>query len=462
MEDDMKRKQELRSAINEYLSRAEIYPMPDSWELAHTGDYVLVFGLSPFNQLDDPETYCFLAPEVAERKLMDKVDSLFDSLVSSTTVRKTIQNAITAIDQNSQFIFPFETDEQEQQYHDAIYELLNPYYESRCDTLVPMYQLECAYGVDFPLANAVLYSGGSRSQLATIANNDDYHFRDTDSQRIENCSFLRFPVPGDPTSRLEQVEYEAERALQVLRFIYPWFEKDGKSYNSAHGVSTWKHSWRVIVYDRTPETRYWSPWNAAKPNGIHGTQRISAELLNDAKKYYYLDSINYHFQNHDLNLVSRRFCRAFKYYDIASQTSDADVALANFIICVDILLPSGKAEELTSYLISLIDKGNLYEGKMTLDEQLSNPDKTEWPERVSLSVSDYKAFYIIRDKVVHGNTMSDAISDMQVKKSRQIAKNAICAYAKLSRAFQWENDKEAKNWFKSPCKPPKEITDSAS
>ena len=455
MEENINRKQELESAIKEYLSQAEMHPMSDSWELAQTGDNVMVFGMTPFHKQDDPESYCFLVPEEAERKLIDQVDRLFESQIRAATVRKSLQRAITLTDQDTEFIFPFETDEQEQQYHDKIYEYLYPYLESRCDALVPMYQLECAYGVEFPLANAVLYAGDSNSQLATIANDDDYHFTDTDSQQIENRSFLKFPVQGDPAIRLEQVEYEAERALQVLRFIYPWFEKDGKSYNPAHGVSTLKHSWRVIVFDRTPETRVWSPWNSAKPNGIHGTQRITAELLSDAKKYYYLDSINYHFRSHDLSFVSRRFCRAFKYYDIASQTSDADVALANYAISVDILLPSGNARELTSYLMSLIDKGGIYEGKMTLNQDLSDPDSTEWTERVKFTVRDYKEFYIIRDKVVHGNTMSDIVSDMQVKKSRQIAKNAIRAYARLSRAFDWQCDKEAKNWFKHPCKPPK-------
>ena len=429
--------------------------MSDAWELAHTGDYALVFGLTPFYTQEDSDAYCFMASAEAERKLIDKVDSLYNSQVTAATVRKSLQSVITSMGKDAKFIFPFETDEQERQYHDKIYEVLDPYYDSRCDALVPLYQLECSNDIEFPLANAVLYSGGSQSQLATIANDDDYLFRDTDSQKIANSSFLRFPVTGDSAIRLEQVEYEAERALQVLRFIYPWFEIDGKSYNPAHGVSMWKHSNRVIVYQRTPETRIWSPWYSEIPNGVHGTQRISADLLNDAKKYYFLDGINYHFQNRDRNLVSRRFCRAFEFYDIASKASDADVALANFTICVDILLPKGKAKELTSYLVSLIENGGLYEGKMTLNEQLSDPDKTGWPELVRLTVSDYKAFYIIRNKVVHGNTMSGTHSDMHLKKSRQIAKNAIRAYAKLSRAFNWQTDKETKNWFENPCKPPK-------
>ena len=48
MQENKNRKQELESAIKEYLSRAEMYPMSDSWELAQTGDYVMVFGMSPF------------------------------------------------------------------------------------------------------------------------------------------------------------------------------------------------------------------------------------------------------------------------------------------------------------------------------------------------------------------------------------------------------------------------------
>jgi len=453
MEENLKRKQELKSAIKEYLRQTEMHPISDAWELAQTGDYVFVFGMSSFSMQDDSESYYFLVPEAAERKFIYGVDSLFDSQVGPATVRSSLQTAINVINDDTVFVFPFETDEQEQQYHDKIYELLNFHYERRYDAIVPIYQLECSTGVEFPLANAVLYSGSERSQLAIIANNDDNWFRDDDRQRIKHCSYLKFRVTGDGASRLEQVEYEAERALQVLRFIYPWFGKDGKSYNPAHGVSMWKHSDRVIVYDRTSVTGNSTPWYAEIPNGVLGTRRISAEFLSDAKEFFGLDDINYHFQNRDRNLVSRRFCRAFEFYDIASKASDTDVALTNFIISVDILLPSGNAKELTKYLISLIENGDLYEGKMELNEQLTDPDKTRWPDRVRLTLSDYKAFYIIRDKVVHGNTMNGIVSDVQVKKSRQIAKNAIRAYARLSRAFNWQSDKEAKNWFKNPRKP---------
>ena len=174
-----------------------------------------------FSNQDDPETYYFLVPQDAERMLMDEVDSLFDSQLSAATVRGSLQRAINEIHENTKFIFPFETDYQEEQYHDRIYELLKSHYDSRYDAIVPMFQLECADGVEFPLANAVLYSGGERPSLADLVNDNANGVFDSDKSRIANCSFLKFPVTGDSHSRLEQVENEVEQALRVLRFIFP-------------------------------------------------------------------------------------------------------------------------------------------------------------------------------------------------------------------------------------------------
>lgn len=466
-QEDIERKQELESAIKEYLSQAEMHPISDSWELAHTGDYVLVFGLSPFYVQDDPEAYCFMVPEAAERKLIDKVDSLFNSQVRAATVRKSLQSVISSTGQDAEFIFPFETDEQEQQYHDKIYEFLNPYYESRCDALVPVYQLKCSNGIEFPLANAVLHSGGSGSQLGAIANDDAHIFKDTDRQQIEHCSYLRFPVTGDSASRLENVERETERALQVLRFIYPWFEQDGKLYNPAHGVSMWKHSDRVIAYDRTPETRVWSPWYAEIPNGIFGARSITAETLIYAQKVRGLDDINYHIQNSECNPVSERICRALSFYDTAAQTSFGQIAFGNFVISIDILLPakSAAAAVLTGYLATLIRHGMFYTGEMNLDVELRDPELTKWSERVRLTTADFKDFYTTRGQILHGNEeerYKTKISKLQLKKARQIAHNAIRAYAYMARELNWENDKEANDWFKSICKPPEELADSSN
>lgn len=459
MQEDMNRKHELETAIKEFLSQAEMRPMSESWELAQTGDYVLVFGLSIIYKQDDPESYGFVAPEEAERKLIDEVDLLFDSQVGPTTIRRSLQSAISEIGHDTENMFSFETDEQEQQYHDKVYELLNSHYESWFNAIVPMFQLECADGVEFPLANAVLYSGGQRSLLAGLVNDEAKSLFEGDKNRIENCSFLKFPVTGDTASRLAQVEYEAERALQVLRFINPWFEEDGKSYNPAHGVSMQKRSNRVVLYDQTPESKYSSPWYKERGNGIFGARRITAETLIYAQKVRGLDDINYHIKNSDLNTVSQRICRALSFYDAAAQSPIGQFAFGNFVISVDILLPAKNvaAPKLTGFLGSMIEHGRVYTGEMSLDTELEDPESTTWQERVRLTIADFEDFYKTRGQILHGNEEDRykiRISKFQVKKARQIAHNAIRAYAYLARSCNWQTDKEAKNWFKQPCKPP--------
>ena len=461
----MDRKQELNLALEEYLSRAEMYSFGESRDLIKSGDYAYVFGKSSFSKQDDPGGYYFLASAEVERTLIDTVDNLFDSQVRPATVHSSLQTAINLIHENTKFIFPFETKEQEQQYLDKIYESLNFHYERQYHAIVPMYQLECANGIEFPLANAVLYSGGKQSLLASLVNDEAKSLFESDKNRIENCSYLKFRVTGDSHSRLEQIEYEVEQALQVLRFTYPWFEKYGKAYNPAHGVSMWKHSDRVIVYDRTSATNDSVPWYAEIPNGIFGARRISSELLSDAQEFYGLDDINYHFQNSECNSVSQRICRALSFYDMAAQTSVIDVAFSNFIISVDILLPpkTVAATVLTGHLKSLIAHVKYYLGEMNLNEELADPESTKWPERVNLTTADFKDFYTTRGQILHGNEeerYKTKISKLRVKKARQIAHNAIRAYANLARAFNWQSDKKAKNWFKAPCEPPKSSTGS--
>ena len=114
----MDRKQELDSALKEFLSRAEMHPIHEALDLTKTGEYIFVFGMSSFSNQEDPGDYYFLAPAEVERKLTDNVYSLLSSQVSPATVRSSLQSAINIIDQNTSFIFPFETDEQEQQYLD--------------------------------------------------------------------------------------------------------------------------------------------------------------------------------------------------------------------------------------------------------------------------------------------------------------------------------------------------------
>ena len=74
----------------------------------------------------------YLAPEEAERKLMNQVDSLFDSQVSPATVRSSLQSAINAIHVDIQDLcFHLSTRIEQEQHHitSTIYELLNFHHE---------------------------------------------------------------------------------------------------------------------------------------------------------------------------------------------------------------------------------------------------------------------------------------------------------------------------------------------
>ena len=461
MNTNLERKQELEFALKQYLGQAEMHPFSSYRQLAKTGDYALVFGWSSFKKQCDPESYYFLVPEEAEQKLIEKVDNLFDSQIRAATIRNSLRGAMTVFGQEDEFIFPFENDKQEEQYHDRFYELLKSHYESRYDAFVPMYQVECAAGVEFPLASAVLHSGGVHSQLASIANNAEKNMNDAYREQIEHCSYLKFPVTGDPASRLEQVERETERALQVLRFIYPWLERDAKAYNPAHGVSMWKHSWRVLVYG-CPHSEYLQRViDGEIPNAIFGTHKLTSKFLKYAQEIGGLCDINFHIQNARSNYVSKRIVRALTFYDTASQSSDYQVAFSNFIISVDILLPAKNVSRsvLTGFLKSLIEHGKFYTGEMRLSDDLGDPETTPWPERVRLTTEDFEDFYRTRGQILHGNEEERykvKISKLKVKKARQIAHNAIRAYAYLARSLNWQIDKVALKWFKSPHSPPKE------
>ncbi len=452
MLESMKRKQELESTIKEYLEQAEIYPMSDSWELAQTGEYVFVFGMNSFTDGEDEDHVNFLAPVEAEIALMNRIYCLFNAQVSPRTVRSSLNTTIVEIGE-----FPLSTDEKVQQFNDKVFKILNFHFERQYDAIVPLYQLECK--VEFPLANAVLHPGNRGSELARIAEDDRKHWSDDNREQIKNCSYLKFSTKGDNDSRLAQVEYEVERALQVLRFIYPWFEKDGRQFNPSHGVSMWNHSNRLIQYVPTSSSNDQYFRHAEIPNGIFGTRKLSTEFLRYSKEVGGLNDINFHIQNSDCRPVSQRICRALSFFDTAAQTSNGQVAFSNFIVSIDILLPAKNvaAPKLTGFLGLMIEHGRVYTGEMSLDTELEDPESTTWQERVRLTIADFEDFYKTRGQILHGNEEDRykiRISKFQVKKARQIAHNAIRAYAYLARSFNWQTDKEANNWFKQPCKPP--------
>ena len=142
-------------------------------------------------------------------------------------------------------------------------------------------------------------------------------------------------------------------------------------------------------------------------------------------------------------LCPQRICRALSFYDTAARTPVIHVAFSNFIISVDILLPPNNvaATVLTCHLQSLIEHAKYYTGEMKLDTGLADPESTTWPERVRLTTTDFKDFYTTRGQILHGSEeerYKTRVSKQQVKKARQIAHNAIRAYAHLGARLSME------------------------
>ena len=219
----------------------------------------------------------------------------------------------------------------------------------------------------------------------------------------------------------------------------------------------WKHSSRVIVYNRCSSKNNRAGGSREVPNGVDGVRKLDMEMLNYAKDFRGLDDINHHFALLDHNEVSQRIVRALNFYDTATLAINNDVCFGSFVISVDILMPPGRAIELTGNLETLIKHAKYYVGKMTSGDQLGDGESAAWSELVRLTTVDFKRYYIARGKILHGNLQSSySLSDADLKHVREIAHNAIRAYAYLARAFDWKCDKEAHNWFKSPHSPPKE------
>lgn len=95
---------------------------------------------------------------------------------------------------------------------------------------------------------------------------------------------------------------------------------------------------------------------------------------------------------------------------------------------------------------------------MESNQELADPDTTPWPERVELTLADFTGFYRMRGQIVHGSDVEGSeLSSARLKKAREIAHSSLLAYSYLARVFEWKTDRQAKDWFKSPEVPPKEV-----
>lgn len=443
--DSKKQKQELGAAIKQYLSQAEMHPIQEALELTKFGDFAFVFGMSVFIEEEDKDLVYFLVPADAELKLMGKIDKIFNSQVGPRTVRSQLNRTVEEIGE-----FPFSTNEKEEKFNDKLFKLLNFHFERQYDAIVPLYQIECS--VKFPLANAVLHPSGSQSELSQIAEDESNYLSGDDREQIKNCSYLKFRVTGDSESRIHQVEHEVEMSLQVLRFLIPWKKENKIVVNPVNHVAMRKHSHRIIAFHRVDIGSL--PY-ADVPDIHFKVRPINEGFLTFSRKSLGLGDVNFHYQNRYISQVSPRICRSLSYYDSASRSLYKDVALGNYVICVDILLPPGKSDKLAESLKRLLFYGlrSIYKDKHNGTD--SDSKEYSWQSLCRQISIDFKKFYVMRDKIVHGHPGNNYdIKERDVGQIRHIAQLSIHAYSYLARAFNWQTDKEAKDWFKKPCKPP--------
>ena len=439
----MDKKKRFDKVLKEYLHQFKLHPSNEWNTLIGTEEYYLFDLMLSYFKEDGDVIYHLFAPTTGELAFLQQVDEIFESKIQRRLVSSTISQSIREF---KKFPIP---DEALEKFSDKIFETLIWHFKSQAEALVPLYNIWCLDKVEIPLANAVLHSGGSRSLFAKKAN---HPFCKDRFAEIAEESFLCIPVTGDSESRREQAEWETEEALKVLRFVTLWQSttKGNKKVrtNPASSVSQWKTGDRTILFHQPDEPQSRTGWYSDRQNSL----QISNHDVDNARQILGLDDINYHYQNIK-NPFSSRVRKALALYDSGTRSTTNWEALYHYVVSINIAIPTSedRSDKLKKDLEKLVQHGNHYVGVMKKDENSS-----DWAEIVERTAEPFVDFYILRDKISHGNEMSeDAISDDDVKDARELAHNAVRLIAKLTRELKWEGYKEAKKWFKSHQNKPK-------
>ena len=445
----MDKENRFQTALLKYLRQVDMYTIRKETELTRSGKYRNLCFMKTFYKDEDKKPYRLLVPTDAWHELLREVDQIFESKIKGKLTHRAIDRTICELQE-----FPF-SEETLIQHSKDIFAMLWWHFELQVEALVPLYNIRCTGHLELPLANTVLYSGNSESILARKASHPDLRGYGGEAD-VKDNSFLCIPVTGDDESRLAQVELESEQALKVLRFVTFWQSatKGNKrtKVNLANFVSLWKTDTRRIFYHKPDE----SDDRTGLYSDIQSKLVIDERDVDAARQHLGLDDINYHYQNPD-NPSSDRVRRALELYDSGTRALTNWQALYRYVACINVALPtsSSQGKELAQHLETLIKYGGNYIGTMKKDSSLSDPNTTTWDSMVRMTAEPFAQFYMLRGKILHGNPMSDdEISDTDIEDVRILAHNAVRLLAKVSREFQWQNYKEAKNWFKTPDYPP--------
>jgi hypothetical protein len=449
----MHQKIQFKKVLIEYLRQADMFPISEDieGELTQTGEYrYLCFIKTYYKEDDGTETpHNLLVPISAWLEFLKQIDRIFESKINGKLANRVIDQVVYEL---NTFPFPFDNDTLEE-CSNAVFEILLQHFELQVEALVPLYNIRSFDVLEIPLANTVLHSGHSSSLLANKISHPDIG-QDLSSLR-ENC-FLCVQATGDDESRLAQVEYESEQALKVLRFVTMWqyITKGNKQIrvNRATSVTTRQMNRRYTLYHKRNAPADRPAWHSDCPEPLI-LRKQSVDL---ARQHFGLDDLNYHYQNID-NPNSERVHRALELYDSGTRALTKWQALYRYVVSINVALPtsSSSRNELAKHLKILIKYGGNYVGTIKKDGSLSDPDTATWDELAKMAAEPFSQFYILRDKILHGNLMSDnEFSDEDLENARSLAHNAVRLSARVARELQWQTYREAKNWFKSPSYSP--------
>lgn len=443
----MDKKKRFDKVLKEYLCQFELHPL-DEWNtFTEMGEYYL-FSLTLVSYpKEDSEPHGLFVPIAKELAFLREIDDVFESRVTKQSVSDAISQSIREFEK-----FPI-PDEAIEKFSDMIFEILLRYFTRQAEALVPLYNIRCLGKVEMPLANAILYSGGSRSLLADEVNRPNII---RDFSKMSDNSFLRIPVTGDNKSCQEQAKQETEEALKVLRFVTFWQStmKGNKKVktNPASKVSQWKTCIQTILFHQLDEPQSGPRWYSDRQNSL----QINNRAVDGARQFFGLDDINYHYQN--ISPMLSRVQRALTLYDNGTRVATNWEALYHYVVSINVAIPTSEDEgdKLKKDLETLIKYGRGYVRTNNEEENQSEPEIITWDEMVKRVAEPFADFYILRNKILHGNEMSeDEISDGNVKDARELAHNAVRLIAKLTCELKWEGYKEAKKWFKSHRNKPK-------
>ena len=445
----MTKRKETYKVLREYLAWIELHPFTSKDDLFAPNDFRRFSIVPDFYDSEEQTSHHLVVPHSADATLISAIDQVFESKVKAKAANDAIYHEILNGSE-----FPFTETDIDRICRSAL-EALHRLYTLQVDALVPLFNIECGGSFEIPLANTILYSGGSDSTLARSAKSEILP-EDFLDKRERNRVFLKVSVAGDNENRRLKAEEETEHALRVLRFVTSWrYVIKGNreiATNKAHLVSQWNPDMRTILYVR--------PEHATKAMGYEAFRespmQISEQFVSYARDHLGLDDINFHFRNRVRNSISERVCRALRFYDNGALAHTNWQALYNYVVSIDVVLPT-KDKYLVQDLQTLIHFGNHYVGTFATDESLPDSENEKWSVGSKLTAKQLKEYRILRGRILHGDNRmmqdttlaDDEISEKDLSVLRLLAHNALRLFSRLSRKKGWQTKDEAENWFKS-------------